>query len=71
MAIDSGVSIKKMAWMWSIMAFNIRNHLKDRSIEKHCGWLGILTMEDKQALVDWILKMQHMGHYVFDVLKSG
>lgn len=63
-AIDDGVPIRKASRAYGIPASSLRDHLTGRTVGRHRGRPGVLTVAEESLLVAWILKMQDIGHPV-------
>lgn len=62
--IDDGVPIRAASRMHGIPASSLRDHLMGRTVGRHRGRPGVLSFEEEELLVQWISKMQDIGHPV-------
>lgn len=62
--IDEGVSIRAASRNHGIPASSLRDHLMGRTVGRHRGRPGVLSSEEEGLLVQWVSKMQDIGHPV-------
>jgi hypothetical protein len=61
-ATDNDLPVKTPAILHNILVTNVRDHLFGKSMERRRGRAGILTAAKDDELIEYILKMQRLGH---------
>ena len=56
-AVDDGAPIKTLARFYGIPTTSLRDHITGKTINKKRGRSGVLSSEEENELVNWILKM--------------
>ena len=62
LVVDNGAPIKTVARLYGIPATSLRDHVTRKTIGGKHGKSGVLSFEEENELVKWILKMQTLGH---------
>ena len=62
LAADDGAPIKTVARHYGIPTTSLRDHVTGKTISRKRGKSGVLSLEEENELVKWILKMQTLGH---------
>jgi len=56
--IENGTTLlKKRSKHWSIPLTSLFNHLYGNTISRKLGLVGVLTLEENQVVVAWVLSM--------------
>ena len=61
-AVDDGMNIHKASKTFHIPYFTLREWCYGQRTSKKKGNKGVLTLEEEQLLVDWLLRMCEMRH---------
>jgi len=62
LAIDDGAPIKTVARLYGIPTTSLRDHVFGKTLSRKRGKSGVLSSEEENELVNWIFKMQTLGH---------
>jgi hypothetical protein len=63
-------SLRKVVWYWNIPLNSLLNHLGGRTRWRKFGPQGMLTKQEDETMVTWVLNMQKVRLYVtFQQLK--
>ena len=59
---DDGMPLKEGGKLFGVPTTSLRNHLYGKTREKHRGIKPTLKSHDEKKLVDYVFKMQELGH---------
>ena len=62
LAVDDGAPVKIVARLYGIPTTSLRDHVTGKTISRKRGKSGVLSFEEENKLVNWIFRVQTLGH---------
>ena len=62
LVVNDGAPIKTMARLYGIPRTSLHDHVTGETIGRKCRKSRVLSFEEENELVKWIVKMKTLGH---------